>query len=171
MVEKKQQEKIEKIEKISKKPEKEENTETLVRVYGYDIPDSKNIYVGLTNIRGVSWAIANAVCVKLNYPKSKKIRDFTKQELTAIESFLDNLDIPDFLKNRRKDRETGKTEHFYGSDLDMKREFDIKRLKEMRSYRGARHALKLPVRGQRTRSHFRTRKVASVSSKKKVTKR
>ena len=59
------------------------------------------------------------------------------------------------MKNRRSDPETGVTSHLYGSDLDMKKEFDIKRMKKIKSYKGIRHTMKLPVRGQRTRSHFR----------------
>ncbi|HLC53524.1 MAG TPA: 30S ribosomal protein S13 [Candidatus Nanoarchaeia archaeon] len=164
--------KAEKAEKAAKKMQPTaEESEVLVRIYGYDIPGSKNLYTGLTRIKGISWAIANATCIKLGYSKSKKIHELTKQEIAAIENFLDTLDVPDFLKNRRRDRETGKTEHFYGTDLEMKRDFDIKRLREIRSYKGVRHALKLPVRGQRTRSHFRTKKAASISTKKKEAKR
>ncbi len=146
----------------------EENNEMLVRIYRYDIPSSRNMYAGLTRIKGVSWAISNAVCISLNIPQSKKIAELTKDEIKRIEEFLDNLRVPDFLKNRRNDRETGKSAHFYGTDLDMKREFDIKRLREIKSYRGQRHALKLPVRGQRTRSHFRTHKTIAVGRKAKA---
>ena len=158
----------EKAEKQEKRPAAEEQyEEMLIRLYGYDLPGRKNIVTGLTRIKGVSWAIANAACVKLQLPRSKKVHELSKDELKKIEQFLDTLDIPEFLKNRRSDRDTGVSEHLYGSDLDMKREFDIKRLKEIRSYKGIRHALKQPVRGQRTRSHFRTHKVAMVGKKAK----
>lgn len=151
-----------------KRPIVEENNEMLIRIYGYDIPGSKNMYSGLIRIKGISWAISNAVCLQLNIPHSKKISELSKDDIKKIEDFLDNLTIPDFLKNRRRDRETGETAHFYGTDLDMKRDFDIKRLKEIKSYKGIRHALKLPVRGQRTRSHFRTHKTVAVGRKAKV---
>ena len=153
-IEKKKEQKEQK-EKQVPKPEKEEEHEILVRILGYDIPGSKNVYAGLTRIKGVSWAIANATCVKLKIPHFKKISQLSKDDIKKIENFLADLPVYDFLKNRRFDIETGKTEHLYGSDLDMKKEFDIKRLKEIKSYRGIRHALKQPVRGQRTRSHFR----------------
>ena len=52
------------------------------------------------------------------------------------------------------------------NDLDIQKEFDIKRLKKIKSYRGLRHAQGLPVRGQRTRSHFR-KKGGAVSVRKK----
>lgn len=143
--------------KIQQKKVVEEEPETLIRIIGYDIPGSKNIYTGLTKINGISWAISNAICVKLNIPMMKKISELTKDDIQKIEKFVKELPIPVFLKNRRFDHETGETTHYFGTDLDMKREFDIKRLIKMRSYRGVRHAAKQPVRGQRTRSHFRSR--------------
>ncbi len=127
----------------------------IVRIMGHDIPGSKNIYTGLTRIKGISWSISNAVCYKLKFDKYKKISDLTKDEIKNIEEFMEKFEISNFLKNRRADHETGETSHYLGSDLDMKKEFDIKRLIKMKSYRGLRHSLKQPVRGQRTRSHFR----------------
>jgi len=153
--EKKKEQNEQKEKPVHKQVVNEEEHETIVRILGYDIPGSKNIYAGLTRIKGVSWAIANAVCIKLNIPHSKKISQLSKDEIKKIENLFEDLPVYDFLKNRRLDIETGKTEHLYGSDLDMKKEFDIKRLREIKSYRGIRHALKQPVRGQRTRSHFR----------------
>ena len=84
--------------------------------------------------------------------------------------FLAKPKLPAFLINRRKDFETGEDEHLIGSNLEMKKEFDIRRLKKIRSYRGLRHAFGHPTRGQRTRSHFRSKgkkKAVGVKSKKK----
>ena len=159
-------------EKTQEQPEKErpqeEEHETLVRILGFDIPGSRNIYAGLTRIKGVSWTLANATCVSLNFEKTKQLSDLTKPEVEKIESFLKDLKLPDFLKNRRFDMETGETTHYIGTDLDMKKEFDIKRLKKIKSYKGLRHSQKLPVRGQRTRSNFRERgKAVGVTKKSK----
>lgn len=145
--------------------------ETLVRIFGYDIPGSKNVYTGLSYVKGVSWAISNAICIKLNIPHRKKISELTKEEKEKIEKFLEDLPIPNFLKNRRFDPETGETKHYFGTDLDMKKEFDIKRLIKIKSYRGIRHATGQPVRGQKTRSHFRNRKnkkTAGIKRKEKT---
>lgn|SRR3989338_201735 len=162
MVETQQLQKGKEIDKI-----KEEDI--IVRIMGYDIPGSKNIYTGLTRIKGVSWSISNAVCYKLKFDKSKKISDLTKDEIKNIEDFMEKFEISDFLKNRRADHETGETSHYLGSDLDMKKEFDIKRLIKMKSYRGLRHSLKQPVRGQRTRSHFRKKgRAVGIKRKKDV---
>lgn len=156
----------EKETKPNKRQEKEEESEILVRILGYDIPGSRNIYTGLTRIKGIAWTLSNAICIKMGFPKSKKIGELTKEEIKKIESFVKELPIYDFLKNRQKDVETGKTTHNYGSNLDMRRDFDIKRLREIRCYRGVRHALKKPARGQRTRSHFR-KKGKAMGIKKK----
>lgn len=165
--EKPDKKKPESLAKAEKKIQQPESSEVLIRILGYDIPSSKNILTGLTRIKGVSWAISNMLCVKLNIPKNKKISELTKADIQKIEIFFKNSEFADFLKNRRTDVETGETKHYFGSDLDVKREFDIKRLKEIKSYRGLRHALKLPVRGQRTRSHFRSKGVA-MGVKRKV---
>ena len=152
----KEQPKEAKEKKESKKPvREEEQNEVLIRIFGYDIPSSKNIYSGLTRIKGISWTISNAICLKLGYPRTKKISELSNEDITKIEEFLNVLPVYAFLKNRRFDLETGETSHIYGTDIDMKKEFDIKRLKEIKSYRGIRHALGQPVRGQSTRSHFR----------------
>tara|TARA_Y100000310_G_scaffold345284_1_gene463416 strand:+ start:7374 stop:7886 length:513 start_codon:yes stop_codon:yes gene_type:complete len=153
-----------------KKPErKEEEHEVLVRILSYDIPGSRSLYSGLTRIKGVSWAISNAACISLKLSRSKKVSELSKPEIEKIESFLQELKIPDFLKNRQKDLETGQTAHFYGNDLDLKKEFDIKRLKQIHSYKGIRHSSKLPVRGQRTRANFRSKGSAAVGVTKKAT--
>jgi small subunit ribosomal protein S13 len=154
------------VEKQSKRPP-EKLMEAVVRIYGYDIPSAKSLYVGLTKIKGIGWSISNAICLKIGIPKSKKIGDLTKDEIAKVEAFLDNTEIYDFLKNRRSDPETGKTEHLYGTDLDVRREFDIKNMKKIKSYKGIRHSLKLPVRGQRTKSHFRAKKTTGGGIKKK----
>ncbi len=166
--EKRLQEKKAEREKLDKRSQLDEH-ETLVRILVYDIPGSKNLYTGLTRIKGVSWTISNAICISLGLDKMKKISELSKEEIGKIEHFLKNPSIPDFLKNRRLDEETGQTSHFIGTDLDFKKEFDIKKMKKIKSYKGIRHTMKLPVRGQRTRSHFRQRGKA-VGVKKKAAK-
>ena len=168
---KKQEERDKKIaEKAEKKgrPQDDLGEETLVRVLNYDLPGSRNIFVGLTKIKGVSWTIANAACIKLGLPKNKKVADLSKDEVKMIEEFLRNPDIKDYMKNRRKDFESGETKHYIGSDLDIRKDFDIRRLKKIRSYKGVRHTQGQPVRGQSTRSHFRAKARTAVGVKKKT---
>lgn len=169
----KKQEKPQK-EKVVEEKQKKKNLfqdskveEVLVRVAGYDIPGSKKLLPGLTRIKGVSWVLSKATCVKLNFNPHKKISELSKDEIQKIESFLKNPDIPDFMKNRQNDIETGETKHLIGNELDIKKDFDIRRMKKIRSYKGIRHTNKLPVRGQRTRSHFRKKGQAVKVKKKK----
>src|SRR3989338_1708480 len=153
-----------------KKPqiEKQEETETLVRILGNDIPGSKRVEIALIRIKGVSWTIARAICLKLNIDRSKRIFEMSKEELKRIEDFIRAPELPEFLMNRRSDPETGESMHLSTNALDMKKDFDIKRLRRIKAYRGVRHALGLPVRGQRTRAHFRAKGFA-VGVKRRVT--
>ena len=155
--EKNKDKKAKKPEKQEKKQESFEDVDILLRISGYDIPGNKNVYSGLTRIKGISWAISNALCLKLGIARTKKISELTKDDVTKIESLLKNFDIYRFMKNRRSDPVTGESTHKFGTDLDVARDFDIKRLKKMKSWRGLRHMAGQPVRGQRTRSHFRAR--------------
>jgi small subunit ribosomal protein S13 len=154
-------------EKSEKDKREQQLNEVLVRILGYDVPGSRNIYTGLIRIKGVSWSISNATCLKLGLDRAKKIMDLTKPEIQKIEHFLKNMNIPDYMKNRRTDIEEGKTAHLLGTDLDISKDFDIKRLRKIKAYKGVRHALGQPVRGQRTKSHFRKNKVAGVGGRKK----
>jgi len=153
--------------------EKEKYEERLVRIHSEDIEGRMRVYAGLTKIKGISWAMANAICKALKIDKNRKIGSLSPEEIKKILEFIKNpnLKIPHHLLNRRKDFETGQDKHLSGSNLDLQKEFDIKRLKKIKSYRGIRHAAGQPVRGQRTKSHFRTNrpKGAGIKSKTKKT--
>ncbi len=141
----------------------EQQMESLVRVLDKDIKSSKKIIVGLTRIKGVSWAVSNGICHVLKINPMKKISELTKEEIKMIEDFIKNPRMPHFLLNRRRDTDTGDDRHITSTDLDLRKEFDIKLLKKIRSYRGLRHALGLPTRGQRTKSHFRKNKKSRIA--------
>jgi small subunit ribosomal protein S13 len=133
---------------------------TIVRVMQTDIPGNKRLLTGLTYLKGVSWTISNAICHILELDPNKTMEKLEKSEIEKITKFLENPTpfLPKYLLNRRKDFYTGTDNHIVGNELDMTKEFDIRRLKKVRSYRGLRHATGQPTRGQRTRSHFRLRK-------------
>ena len=152
-----------------KRPEEKIRHEMLIRILSTDIPGSKNVYVGLTKIKGISYSIANAVCHILKLDKRRKISSLTKEEIDRISETIKNLKIPHFMMNRRNDFDSGESKHLVTTELDLKKEFDIKRQKKIKSYKGVRHSRGLPVRGQRTKSHFRKagkRKVVGVTKKK-----
>ncbi|MFH0712210.1 MAG: 30S ribosomal protein S13 [archaeon] len=155
------------MEEKKKFEKKEKDDVILVRVLGRDIRGDIKLSSALTKIKGISWMFSNAVCKILDMDKNKRIQDFDKKELARIEEFMKSPDVPGFLKNRRKDFDDGKDRHISGVDLKLRTEFDVKRLRKIRSYRGGRHAVNLPVRGQKTRSHFRHNRKPSVASAKK----
>ncbi len=124
------------------------------------------MYAGLTKIKGISWSFSNAICKALNINKNRKISTLKEEEIKKILDFIKNPDLPEWLLNRRKDLETGLNQHLITTDLDLKREFDIRRMKKIKSYKGIRHALGLPVRGQRTKAHFRKGRAIGVSRAK-----
>lgn len=139
----------------------------IVRIASKDIEGKMSVYSGLTKIKGVSWAFANAVCKKLKIGKTKKIGSLTDAEVKKIEDFIKKPEIPKHLINRQRDFDSGEDKHLTGVDLDLRKEFDIKRLKKIKSYRGFRHMAGLPMRGQRTKSNFRRNRAKGSGIKKK----
>lgn len=173
MAEQKTEVKKEKITEEKKKPQKliaskEIFSGKIIRILQTDIPGDKKIYAGLTRIKGVSWAISNAVCFLLKMDKNRKVETLSKEEVAKLEEALRKGEFPSFLLNRRKDFDSGINSHLIGNALDLAKELDIKRLKKIRSFRGLRHATGQPTRGQRTRSHFRTNRKKGVGLKVKV---
>ncbi len=147
--------KMETAEEKKAKYQKKEEYVSLVRVLGKDIRGDKALFAGLTSIQGISWAFANAICKILKLDKKKKIQDLDEKELKALEDFMKSPSVPSFIKNRQKDLEEGEDQHISGADLKLRKEFDVKRLRKIKSYKGIRHAAGLPVRGQKTKSNFR----------------
>lgn len=146
--------------------------ESLIRIAGTDIPENMSVYAGLTKIKGISWSISNAICHKLNIDKKRKISSLKEEESSKIIEFVKSSKMPPWLMNRKKDPDTGKDRHLLTTELDLQKEFDIRKQKKIKSYKGIRHIQGQPVRGQRTRSHFRRKgpsvgvKRAKLSSKK-----
>ena len=149
------------------KSREKEYKERIVRILSKDIEGGMKIYAGLAKIKGISWTLSNAICKILGIDKNRKIGSLTEEEVQKITEFAKNPQVPNYILNRRKDFETGEDAHLVGTDLDMKKEFDIRRLKKIRSYRGLRHAFGHPTRGQRTRANFRTNRKKGVGVKKK----
>lgn len=145
----------------------EKREERLVRILSKDIEGKMKVYVGLTKIKGVSWTFSNAVCKSLKIDKNKTIGSLTEEEVRKISDFIKNPKIPAYLLNRRRDMDSGEEKHLTGSDLDLRKDFDIKKLKKIKSYRGLRHLAGQPTRGQRTKAHFRTNRKKGSGIKKK----
>jgi len=130
----------------------------LIRLMNADIKGEKNISYALRRIKGVGINFANTICNVANIEKTKKAGDLTQEELTKIEDIIKNpkkYNFPDYLLNRQKDYTSGENRHITSTDLKFEKEFDIKRLQKIKSFRGLRLSWGLPVRGQRTKNNFR----------------
>lgn len=143
----------------------------ITRIADKDVKGNLKLAHALIQAKGVGHMFANAVCSVLKLDREKKIGAVLPEELEKIEDCMrhpEKYNIPLWLFNRRKDRETGENKHLLSSELDLTQKFDIRRMKKIRSYKGIRHAKGLPVRGQRTRSTGRTGTTLGVARAKKV---
>src|SRR3989344_1289158 len=145
----------------------EQKIRAIIRIVDTDLDGNKGIYNSLKKIKGVGFMFSNAICNFLNIDRNKKTGALNEKEIKDIEDFIISPNkLPNWILNRRKDYDGGKDLHLTGSKLNLTKEFDIKRLKKIKSYRGMRHAFGLPVRGQKTRGHFRKGKSVGVQKKK-----
>ncbi|MBI1978554.1 MAG: 30S ribosomal protein S13 [Candidatus Aenigmarchaeota archaeon] len=141
-----------------KRPEARDIPQFIIRVAGTDLDGGKPVVRALRKIRGIGVAASMAICLASKLAPNRKLGDLTESEIGTLESAIKNpinFGIPPFLVNRRKDRETGLDMHLTSSDLDIAKKFDIQRYINLKTYKGWRHMLGQPVRGQRTRSTFR----------------
>lgn len=144
----------------------------IVRISHTDIYGDKNLLMALQRIKGVGSALSNSICNILNLDKTKLVGNITDKEIESVEALLkDPSRIPNWMYNRRKDYETGEDRHVINVDLKLSKDFDLKRMKKVKTYRGMRHSVGLPVRGQRTRGNFRKGKTLGVSRKSKPGKK
>ena len=145
----------------------EDDFKHLVRISRKDVDGNKTIEHALTEIKGVGISLSKTLCRTLDLDLDSKIGYIADEDVLKIEEILENpqkFDIPTWMLNRREDYVTGENIHLIESDLDMTLRDDLNRMKKTRSYKGRRHEVGLPVRGQRTKSTFR--KSSSVGVKR-----
>lgn len=138
----------------------------IVRISRTDVDGTQPVAKALRSLKGVGDMYGNAVAQVLDVDSDTKIGSLDDERIDDIEETVKNPGdngIPAWLRNRRKDRETGEDLHIITSDLELREEFDIRRYKEIDSYRGWRHEIGLPVRGQKTKSSFRSGSKIGVS--------
>lgn len=151
--------------------EAKEEFRYIVRIGGTDVDGKKKIPYGLSKIRGIGIRTGEIICSLAGIDANKKVGYLTEEEANKLDDAVSKFqeqEVPPWIFNRRKEYTTGKNLHVIGSDLVMSLREDLNRLKKIRSYRGIRHELGLPVRGQRTRTSFRTGTTMGVSRKKAI---
>jgi small subunit ribosomal protein S13 len=133
------------------------------------VPGELPLLYGLSEVKGIGYNFANAICRVLNLDPNMKIGYLTDSEVESIEKVVKeplSFGLPSWMFNRRKDFTTGEDLHLYGAQLIYYVKEDIEREKRIKSWRGVRHALGLKVRGQRTRTTGRTGITVGVKRKK-----
>lgn len=123
----------------------------MARIAGVDIPRNKRGVVALTYIHGIGSSLAGEILDKAGVDHSKKVQDWNDEEQNAIRGLISD---------------EYKVEGVLRSEVQM----NIKRLMDIGTYRGIRHRLGLPLRGQSTKNNARTRKgkKKTVANKKKA---
>ncbi len=124
-----------------------------VRISGVNVPEAKRVEIALTYIFGIGLTTSQKILAATGVNKDTRVKDLTEAEVGKLRDFID------------------KTIRVEG-DLQREVSLNIKRLKEINSYRGLRHKANLPVRGQRTKTNARTKrgkKITMGSGRKKAT--
>ncbi len=127
----------------------------LVRIAHIDVRGDTQLLYALADVKGVGYSLAHAVIKTLGLDPFKPAGFLTDEEISKIEDVLRDpvkYGIPAWMVNRPRDPETGEDQHYIGPDLDLRIRQDIELMKQIKSWKGIRHALGLKVRGQRTRT-------------------
>ena len=124
----------------------------MARISGIDIPKDKRGAIALTYIYGIGKSLALTILKDAKVDQNKKVSDWDDKEIASIREVVGSLTIE--------------------GELRSETQLNIKRLMDIGSYRGIRHRIGLPLRGQRTKNNSRTRKGKrkTVANKKKATK-
>lgn len=109
-----------------------------MRISGINIPDNKHLSYGLTSVYGIGLVRAKSVLAELGIDNFSKPTDLSPEQENAVREKIESFMIE--------------------GELRRKTSSDIKRLKDIQSYRGSRHQKRLPARGQRTKTNARTLK-------------
>jgi len=168
----KEQKKAEKAEgkeehKEEKFVKKEKRMINVVRLGETNLDGNRKVISALMGIKGISFAFSRIIS-DISGMGERKVSELKENELQKLEDIISHPDkyhIPSWMYNRRKDYDKGGTRHLTTSQLDLTQKMDIDREKKIRSYRGVRHMAGLPVRGQRTRSSFRSGGTVGVQRK------
>lgn len=110
----------------------------MARIAGVDLPRDKRIEVGLTYIFGIGRKTSNKILTAAGVNPDTRVRDLTEEEVNNLRKIIDTYQVE--------------------GDLRREVSLNLKRLREIRCYRGIRHVRGLPVRGQNTKTNARTRK-------------
>jgi small subunit ribosomal protein S13 len=174
----KQEKKIEdatkKAEKAKeKKPEKKikviEGVRGVVRLAEMNLDGTRRVRNAVLGIKGIGKSLANSIVMISGIDPNVLLGSLTDEQIQKLEDAIKNpskYGVPYHMLNRRLDPSTGENRHLVSSELSFTVRGDIDFMKKIRCYKGIRHELGLPVRGQRTKSSFRTGMIVGVTKAK-----
>ncbi|HVV67277.1 MAG TPA: 30S ribosomal protein S13 [Candidatus Saccharimonadales bacterium] len=116
----------------------------MARISGVTIPDGKQVWVALTYVHGIGQKSAYDILNKAKVEATTRVKDLTDAEVSRIQDVINN-------------------DYVVEGELQRMVSGNIKRLKDIKAYRGLRHAANLPSRGQRTKTNARTRRGKKVT--------
>ncbi len=150
------------------KQEGNEEFRHLVRLSGVVLDGNLDIVRALARIKGIGSRISYSLVKSMGLDPKRQLGAFNDQEIEELEKGIESIEktVPVWMLNREKDNASGENMHLTGADLDMAKREDINLQKRMKSYKGIRHSLHLPVRGQRTKTSFRKGSTVGVKRKK-----
>lgn len=140
----------------------------ILRIVDVDVDGTLKSAYALAKVRGISLNLANAVLRIGKIDPDKRAGFLTEAEVEKIKELVKDPtkhELPSWLFNRRKDAESGKDAHLISADLVLRNKMDIEQMKNIKSWRGYRHAYGLKVRGQRTKTTGRAGKALGVKKK------
>jgi small subunit ribosomal protein S13 len=154
---------------MPKKKKMIEGIRGIVRIAEIDVEGDKKLKNAILKIKGVGKSLSKAFIIASKLEPDALIGSLNDEQIKTLEDVLKNpikYGIPYHMLNRISDPQTNEHKHLISSELTFAIKSDIDSMKKMRSYKGIRHEIGQPVRGQRTRSSFRTGVQVGVVKKK-----
>ncbi|RLI09717.1 30S ribosomal protein S13 [Candidatus Bathyarchaeota archaeon] len=142
----------------------------IVRLHGTSLDGTKVLPYALCDIKGVGIRVARAIVKRAGLDPTLRLGSLSDADVKRLEDVLENpaaRGLPLWMLNRRKDPQTGSDLHLLGSDLTLRVKEDIDLMREIRSWKGERHARGLKVRGQRTKTTARKGRSIGVSRRQR----
>ena len=139
-----------------------------LRIIDTDVDGALKTAYALARMKGIGLNLSEAMLKKAGIDPEGRAGFLTETDVEKIENVLkepSKYGITPWLMNHRKDGETGKDHHLIGAELVLRTKTDIEGMKEIKSWRGYRHAYGLKVRGQRTKTTGRAGKALGVKKK------
>lgn len=166
----KEREEKEKSKKIKEAPKRKsiEGVRGIIRVAEADLDGTKKVKNAILKIKGIGKSLHMAIPKASGIDSEALLGSLTEEQIKHLEEVMKNptkFGIPENMINRQRDYFTGESKHLVASGLSFAVKSDIDFMKKIRCYKGKRHELGLPVRGQRTRSSFRTGMIVGVARK------